>query len=191
MQRRRSIAQSAAVAIVVAVAAGAVTACAEPPAREIGQAQGAIEAARAAGAETHARTELRAADDAIARAHAAVAERDYRQALSAALEAREQARIATRTAAAARERAAANASQQILYAARSVETFRGRVTGPGSTRDQRARYPAVLDELMEQLQEARSAAAAGDYPRAAERARAVQARIDALAAEVPSASKRR
>jgi hypothetical protein len=191
MQRRRSIAQSAAVALFTAVAAGAITACAAPPAREIGQAQGAIDAARAAGAETHARADLQAADEALARAHAAVAERDYRQALSSALEARDQARNATRTAAAARERAAANVAQEIQIAARSVEAFRGRVTGPRSTPDQRARYPAVLDELMAHLQEARSAVAAGDYRAASERARVVQARADALAAEVGPPPKRR
>jgi hypothetical protein len=188
MLRPRSITRSAAAAILGAVA---LAACAEPPTREIGQAQGAIEAARAAGAETYARTGFLAADDALRRAHTAVADRDYRQALTFALDARERARAAAREAAAARGRAAASVSQAIQQAARSVETFRGRVTGPGSTRDQRARYPAVLDELMSQLQEARSAVAAGDYPLATERARAVQTRIDALVAELPKLPKPR
>lgn len=182
MQRRRSFARSAAAAVLGAVA---LAGCAEPPTRELGQAQGAIEAARAAGAETYARTEFQAADAAMRRAHTAVAERDYRQALTFALDAREQARAAAREAAAARGRAAANVAQAIQNAARSVEAFRGRVTGPGSTRDQRTRYPALLDELMTHLQEARSAVAAGDYPRAAERARAVQTRIDAMTVELP------
>ena len=182
MLRARSIARSTAAALLGAVA---LAACAEPPTREIAQAQGALEAARAAGAETYARTEFQAADVALRRAHAAVADRDYRQALSFALDAREQARAAAREAAAARGRAAASVSQAIQTAARSLEAFRGRVTGPGSTRDQRARYPARLDELMAQLQEARSAVAAGDYARAAERARAVQTGVDALIAELP------
>jgi hypothetical protein len=182
MLRPRSIARSTAAAILGAVA---LAACAEPPTREIAQAQGALEAARAAGAETYARTEFQAADEALRRAHTAVADRDYRQALSFALDAREQARAAAREAAAARGRAAASVAQAIQQAARGLEAFRGRVTGPGSTRDQRARYPARLDELMAQLQEARSAVAAGDYARAAERARTVQTRVDALAAELP------
>ena len=86
--------------------AAVLVACAEPPTREISQAQGALDAARAAGAEAYARTEFQAADAALKKAHDAVAERDYRQALSFALDAREQARTAAREAAAARARAA-------------------------------------------------------------------------------------
>ena len=39
--------------------------CAEPPSKEMNQAQGAIEAARAAGADRFAATELAAAVDAL------------------------------------------------------------------------------------------------------------------------------
>ena len=46
------------------------------------QAQGAIDAARAAGADRYAREEFTAAEDALKRAHDAVAQRDYRLALN-------------------------------------------------------------------------------------------------------------
>jgi hypothetical protein len=164
-------------------------ACAEPPTREISQAQGALDAARAAGAEAYARTQYQAADTALKQAHAAVAERDYRQALSFALEAREQARTAAREASAARARAATEVAQAIQAAARDVETARSRLAGPTGTRELRARLGPGLDELTSQLQEARSSVAAGDYARAAERTRAVQDRLSqltvALATDLP------
>jgi len=161
--------------------AAVLVACAEPPTREISQAQGALDAARAAGAEAYARTEFQAADAALKKAHEAVAERDYRQALSFALDAREQARTAAREAAAARGRAATDVALAIQTAARDIEAARKRLAG--GTREQRARQAPTLDELTTQLQEARSSVAAGDYARAAERTRAIQDRLAAVTAD--------
>src|SRR5262249_15230812 len=79
---------------VLAAIAGA--ACGDPPDREMQQAQGAIDAARAVGADQYAREEFSAAEDALKRAHDAVNERDYRQALNAALDARERAQTAAK-----------------------------------------------------------------------------------------------
>ena len=178
MPRARSFAPSLA-ALVLGAALSA--ACAEPPTREISQAQGALDAARAAGAEAYARTEFQAADAALKKAHEAVAERDYRQALSFALDAREQARTAAREAAAARGRAATDVALAIQTAARDIEAARKRLAG--GTREQRARQVPTLDELTTQLQEARSSVAAGDYARAAERTRAIQDRLAAVTAD--------
>jgi hypothetical protein len=177
MLRLRSIARRAAA---VTLGATLLTACAEPPTREISQAQGALDAARAAGAEVYARSEFQAADTALKKAHGAVAERDYRQALGFALDAREQARTAAREASAARARAASDVAQAIQTAARGVDTARARLTG-----SQRARLAPALDELTTQLQEARSAVAAGDYARAADRTRAIQERLAALTLDLP------
>jgi Domain of unknown function (DUF4398) len=77
----------------------ATAACAEPPNKEMDQAQGALDAARAAGAEQYAREEYRAASDALKRAHDAVAQSDYRLALNNALDSRERAQNAARQAA--------------------------------------------------------------------------------------------
>jgi hypothetical protein len=60
-------------------------ACSEPPSKEMNQAQGAIDAARAAGAEQYAADELKAAVDALAQYEVAVTARDYRLALAHAL----------------------------------------------------------------------------------------------------------
>jgi hypothetical protein len=174
--------------LLAAVLAGAVamTACAEPPTREISQAQGALDAARAAGAESYARTQFQAADAALKRAHDAVAERDYRQALSSALDAREQARTAAREASAARARAATDVALSIQATVRGIEAAHKRLAGPGVSRELRARVTPLLAELTGQLQEARSAVASGDYARATERWRTVQDRLTAVTAELPA-----
>jgi hypothetical protein len=181
MVRARSNARPLALLLGATLVAG----CAEPPTREISQAQGALDAARAAGAEAYARAEFQAADAALKKAHGAVAERDYRQALSFALDAREQARTAAREASAARARAATEVALAIQAAARGVESARARLTAPGAGRELRTRLGLVLDELTTRLQEARSSVAAGDYARAAERTRAIAERLAAVTADLP------
>src|SRR5918999_108339 len=75
-----------------------VAACAEPPSKEMNQAQGAIDAARAAGADRYGADELKAAVDALALAEQAVRDSDYRLALGYAIDSRERAQNAARMA---------------------------------------------------------------------------------------------
>src|ERR1700687_907238 len=75
------------------------SACGEPPTREMDQAQGAIDAARAAGADRYATEEYQAAVDALKQAQDAVEQRDYRLALNHALDSRERAQVAAKQAA--------------------------------------------------------------------------------------------
>jgi hypothetical protein len=81
------------------VAALLFSSCADPPNKEMGQAQGAIDAARAAGAERYAAAEYTAATAALKLSNDAVAQGDYRLALNHALESREHAQNAARLAA--------------------------------------------------------------------------------------------
>ena len=74
-------------------------ACGDPPEKEMQQAQGAIDAARAAGADRYAQDEFAAAQTALQKAKDAVADRDYRLALNHALDSREQAQNAAKDAA--------------------------------------------------------------------------------------------
>jgi hypothetical protein len=76
-----------------------LTACGAPPHKEIDQAQGAIDAARAAGADRLATEEFNAAITSLKLANDAVGQRDYRLALNHALESREHAQNAARLAA--------------------------------------------------------------------------------------------
>ena len=73
--------------------------CSEPPNKEINQAQGAIDAARAAGAEQYASEAFAAATSALQQSHEAVDQRDYRLALSRAIDAYERAQDAAKSAA--------------------------------------------------------------------------------------------
>jgi hypothetical protein len=80
------------------------SACGTPPHKEMDQAQGAIDAARAAGADRYAIQEYEAAAASLKLANDAVALRDYRLALNHALESRDHAQNAAREAAETRAR---------------------------------------------------------------------------------------
>jgi hypothetical protein len=82
----------------VILSALALSACAEPPTREMSQAQAAIDAARAAGAERYAGEEYAAAVGALQQSRDAVDQRDYRRALDQALDSRERAQAAAKQA---------------------------------------------------------------------------------------------
>lgn len=69
------------------------TSCAEPPQKDMNQAQGATDAARSAGADWFAAGEVTAATDALKRSQEAAAGH-YRQALDHALDSRERAHSA-------------------------------------------------------------------------------------------------
>src|SRR5205807_1800572 len=61
----------------VIVAAVTAAACGDPPDKEIQQAQGAIDAAKAAGADLYARDELADGDSTVQKARAAFDRADY------------------------------------------------------------------------------------------------------------------
>src|SRR5262245_17789945 len=156
------------IAIVIAiVAAFCVASCSgDPPDKEIQQAQGAIDAARAAGADRYAIEEFAAAQEALKRAHDAVGERDYRLALSDALDSRERAQNAAKMAAdgKARARVAADRALQsatdALAAARTA--LKGADTGRATAKAVTAMRAAVADGER-RLQEARTTFDQGEY----------------------------
>lgn len=87
--------------------------CAAPPTKELSQAEGALDAARAAGAATYAAAEFTAAQQTLARANADVAERDYRAALGHALDSRTRAQAAATAAVEGRVKARLAADQTL------------------------------------------------------------------------------
>ena len=106
-----------------------LAACGTPPHKEMDQAQGAIDTARAAGADRYAPDEFRAAERSLTLANEAVGQRDYRLALNHALESRElaqtSARLAAETQAGLRgdvERAKAEVTTLIAQATGRVST---------------------------------------------------------------------
>ncbi len=143
-----------------------VTACADPPSKEMNQAQGAIDAARAAGADRYAADEFTAAVDALAQAEQAVRDRDYRLALSYALDSRERAQNAARLAVDGRAQARGTAERTIAEVATLVTRARARLMAPDVARIParvRRDATAAVDAADRAVQEARAALAEDAY----------------------------
>ena len=148
---------SAALAILLALL---TTACSEPPYKEMHQAQGALDAARAAGAETFANAEFRDAQQALDQSQQAVAQRDYRLALRYALDARERAQEAARAAADHKAEARGLAERAVLAAETAVRDAETRIETARAARARtRDLAPArgATENARNALQKARAA----------------------------------
>lgn len=179
-----------------------VAGCGEPPSKEMHQAQGAIAAARAAGAEQYATSEYKAAVDALARADAAVAQRDYRLALNNALDARERAQNAARDAANQKAAARGRAERLLAETTTALATATARIDAARAARvPEKALVSAVegVTAVQKALQEAGAALGREDY-QGAQRilepqiaaARAIVIQVDqAIAAKPPARGVRR
>ena len=153
-----------------------LTGCSEAPQKEIDRAQGAIDAARAAGAEQYAPEPFSAATTAMQQTHEAVQQRDYRLALSRAVDANERALEAVRQAADGKARAQSDADAAITRATIALRQLEERLkvadTMKLPARDvDAARKSRVSAERA--VQEARAAVAVSDYAR-------VRARVGGL-----------
>ena len=200
--------------------AAAVTgaACGDPPDKEMQQAQGAIDAARAAGADQYARAEFAAAEDALKRAREAVDQRDYQSALNSALDSRERAQNAAKEAADRKATARADAERAQTAAKDTVnakataraDAEKGLGAATAALNDARAKVRAengrgnpralaaarrtiASDETA--VQEARTAFEAGDYPASIDKSKGATARLRAaihdLDAPTPTTGRRR
>ena len=164
------------------------TACGEPPNKELHQAQGAIDAARAAGAETYAPEELKGAVDALAHAQDAVGQRDYRLALNYALDSRERAQAAAKRA--ADERATARSDAERLLAdttaAISVGVLRLKAAEDAHTPPEgTAPLRAALEAARKATDQAGNALAKEDYLGARQQLQGVSRAVAAAIASVP------
>jgi len=162
--------------------------CGEPPDKELHQAQGAIDAARAAGAAIYAPEELKGAVDALTRAQEAVGQRDYRLALNHALDSRERAQAAAKRA--ADERAAARSDAERLLAdttaAISVATVRLRAAEDAHTPAQgTATLRAAIETARNATDDAGNALAKEDYLGARKRLQGISRAVAAAVESVP------
>jgi Domain of unknown function (DUF4398) len=176
----------------VAVAAALVgAACAEPPDKEIQQAQGAIDTARAAGADVYATGEFTAAQDALKRANDAVAQRDYRLALNNALDARERAQNAAKEAADRKTTARSEAERALLDAMTALNEahtkLRAAETARMPAKTLTAARRAVTDG-EDTVQKARAAFDRGDFPAAKETLAGITERLKATAHDLETAT---
>lgn len=175
--------------------------CAEPPHKEMNQAQGAIDAARSAGADKFAVEEFTAAVDALKRSEEAATSGDYRQALNHALDSRERAQNAAKMAVDGRADARGKAEAAVAELATLLSRAHAQLSlkdmvSPrlaGSLREPKATVAAADTRL----QEARAALKTEDYMAvtkaingAAVELQAALATIDDIAAQRPAPRKR-
>jgi hypothetical protein len=157
-------------ALVVVAVAGVVACSGEPPRKEMQQAQSAIDAAKAAGADEYARDELAGSVGALKQAYDAVEERDYRLALGHAMDSRERAQTAMKQATdeKATERERADRAMTALAAAIGDATARlkSAESAHASPRVLAASRKANAN-AQKRVQEARAAYETGDYRAAA------------------------
>ena len=193
MSRSRGVACSIVIVLTV-LAAG----CGEPPEKEMQQAQGAIDAARAVGADQYAHDEFVAAQDALKRAREAIDQRDNRLALNYALDSRERAQNAARTAADRRGAARTDADRAIGDAAAALADARLKLKTAETARVPPAKTAiarATIADGEQRVQEARAAFGRGEFPVAAETIAGAASRLRGaardLAAMVASAPHRR
>ena len=163
------------------VAAVLVTACGDPPNKEMDQAQGAIDAARAVGADRYATTEYTAATDALKRAQDAVAQRDYRQALNEALDSREHAQNAAREAADARAQLRGEVERDMAQIAALIAEANTRLAAATRSRTPRRVLDGPRTDLAavdQSVQKAGAAMRADDYLAARTALQGVKERIE-------------
>src|ERR1051325_6133067 len=124
-----------------------ITACGDPPNKEMDQAQGAIDAARAAGADRYASAEFTAATDALKRAQDAVTQGDYRQALNEALDSREHAQNAAREAADTRAQVRGEVERDMAQIAALIAEANTRMNAATRTRVPRRALDGARKEM--------------------------------------------
>jgi hypothetical protein len=175
--------------IAAALAAGA---CGAPPDKEMQQAQGAIDAARAAGANQYAHEEFAAAEDALKHAHEAVDERDYRLALNHALDSLERAQNAAREASDQKAKARSDAERAIADATAALNGTRAKLKAAETahvTAKTLAAPRRVIADGDERLQKARAAFDRGDYLGAAGSVAGETPRLLAIARDLDAAAR--
>ncbi len=187
--------------IALCVALVCLTACSEPPQKELDQAQGAVDTARAAGADQYAPDDYGAATASLQKAHEAVDQRDYRQALSYALDARERAKAAASAAADGQAKARSDAEARITALLARTQQLDTRLSAAEA-----AHIPArelhdahaTLDDTRARLQKAGTAVTAKNYKEAVTALDGVRenldkaiAAVDAVMQHPPKAKRRR
>jgi hypothetical protein len=166
-------------------------ACAEPPSKEMNQAQGAIDTARSASAEQFAPTELAAAVEALRRSEEAVVQRDYRLALNHAIESREHAQAAAKAAVNARARARGDIEGLLAEATTLLAQARARLRDPEIARLPRRAVQeprTTIEAAQTSVQNARTAVNNDDYAAARKAIDGVGARIQRAIAALDAAA---
>lgn len=172
------------------LAAVLAIACGTPPNKEMDQAQGAIDAARAAGADRYATTEFQAAIDSLELANQAVSQRDYRLALNHALESRDHAQNAAREAADTHARIRGEVERSMAEVAALLAQANATLAAAEKARVPRATLTearATLAAVNGDVQEAGAAMKADDFMAAQQPLASIKERIEGVIASLDAA----
>jgi Domain of unknown function (DUF4398) len=190
MPRRSPFALVAAVLCSCAILA----ACATPPTREMDQAQGSIDAARAAGADRYATEHYEAAVKALQNAHDAVGQRDYRLALNYALDSRDRAQRAAKEAATQQGVLRSAAERRLGQVTASLDQAEQRLKAAESARVPRrslAGARAAIAAAEASLQKAGTSIQESNYLVSQEQLAESAKNLDAALAEIDAVTKGR
>ena len=163
-------------------------ACGDPPDKELHQAQGAIDAARAAGADKYAADELKAAQDALDHANTAVGDRDYRLALNYALDSRERAQNAAKMAADQKAATRSDAERLLAEVTSEIAITTAKLHAAESAHQPAAvtaPLAAAIAGARQAIEEAGKALSSQDYLAAKSHLEQVTATLVAAAQRVP------
>jgi hypothetical protein len=170
------------------------TGCATPPTREMDQAQGSIDAARAAGADRFATEQYGAAVKALQNAENAVTLRDYRAALNYALDSRDRAQRAAKEAATQQVVLRSAAERRLAEVTASVDQARQQLKAAESARVPRrslADARAAIADAEASLQKAGTSIQESNYSVSQERLADSAMKLKTAIAEIESATKGR
>lgn len=154
------------------------------------QAEGALAAAMAAGADKYATAEYTAAQTALANARQAVSQRDYRLALDRALDSRERAQNAARQAADGKALARGEATQALGAARSQLDALDEKVTAAEANKATAKLVGGprqAVDTARAAVQEAGALFDKGEYLEATTRARAATATLPAASEALATA----
>jgi hypothetical protein len=168
--------------------------CATPPSREMDQAQGAIDAARAAGADRYATEQYGAAVKALQNAEAAVGQRDYRLALNYALDGRDRAQRAAKEAATQQAVLRSAAERRLSEVTASLDQARQRSKAAETARVPRRALAGALNAIAEaegSLQKAGTSIQESNYIVSQEQLAESAKKLEWAMAEIEKAQKAR
>ena len=127
---------------------------------------GAVDTARAAGAEEYARDEFGAATEALQRSKDAAVQGDYKLALTEALSSYDHAQTAASTAATERAQVRGQVERELAAIETALTEVRTRLDGAARVRSARETVKTLetqAEALAQALQEARARVSAHDY----------------------------
>jgi hypothetical protein len=168
--------------------------CSEPPQKEIGRAQGAIDTARAAGAEQYAPEAFAEATSALQQAHDAVDQRDYRLALSRALDASQRAQESARLAADGQARTRSEAEIAVHATETALQQLETKLKVATTARTPEPDLKGarqILSNGQRTVQKARSLLSAGKYLEARAEVKDTVERITAQMRAIDDAARAR